>query len=162
MNQSAVLISDCRNDPRNQIVLQLENSLRTKTAFIVLGPQMSAGRCVYELDREAQLRPRLSQAAFHQVACAERLANRLHLTRITVIVQGRIACDDAQVGEARQPCHYVLRQTFGQGCEISVAARVFKWQYRDPETFVHRRWAWRRSIRRGGWPPCVLKSRLAL
>src|SRR6266576_3636247 len=112
MHQSAVLISDRRNDPRNQIVLQLENSLRTKTAFIVLGPQMSAGRCIHELDREAQLRPRLSQAAFHHVACAERLANSLNLTRITVIVQSRIACDDAEVGETRQPSDDVFRQSF--------------------------------------------------
>src|SRR5437660_997166 len=53
MHQRAILIRDRRNNPRNQIVLQLENRFRTETAFIVFSPQMSAGGRINELYREA-------------------------------------------------------------------------------------------------------------
>ena len=48
---------DRRDDPRNQLVLKLENRFRAEGALIVLGPEMRAGYRVHELHRETQLVP---------------------------------------------------------------------------------------------------------
>jgi hypothetical protein len=66
-----VHVGNRRNDPRNEVVLQLENRLRTEIAFVVFRPQMSAGRGIDELHGEAQFRPGLAKAALHHVPRAE-------------------------------------------------------------------------------------------
>ena len=78
--QNSVHVGDRRNDPRNQVVLQLEDRLRAEGAFVVLGPEMSAGDRVHELHREAQLRSRLPKASLHHVARAELLAGGTDVT----------------------------------------------------------------------------------
>ena len=75
VHQNAVPVGDRGDDPGHEVVLQRENRFRTKSAFIVLGPQMSTGGRIHELYREAQLGPCLAQAAFHHVTRAQFLAN---------------------------------------------------------------------------------------
>ena len=41
--QDAVHVGDRRDDPRNQLVLELENGFRAERALVVLGPEMRAG-----------------------------------------------------------------------------------------------------------------------
>ena len=127
---------DRRDDPRNQLVLELEDGLRAEGALVGLGPEMGAGHRVHELHREAQLRSRLPQAAFHHVARAELLAGGAHVDRLVRVARRRAARDHAQVREARQAGHDVFGQSLGQGREVGVGAAVLERQHRDPEALV--------------------------
>ena len=52
------------------------------------------------------------------------------------IASGGTEGDDAQIGEAGKSGNDFLRHTVGQRGEIGIAATVFKWQHRDPESLV--------------------------
>ena len=86
--QNPVHVRDRRNDPRNQVVLKLEDGLRAEGALVALGPEMGAGDRVHELDREAQLRSGLTNAAFHHVASTELLTDGADIARLTRILRG--------------------------------------------------------------------------
>ena len=72
-------VGDRRDDPRNQLVLQLENRFRAESALVVLGPEMSAGHRIHELHRDAQPRSRLAEAALHHIARAQLFADGSHI-----------------------------------------------------------------------------------
>ena len=129
VHQRAVLIRDRRNNPRNQIVLQLENRFRTETAFIVLSPQMSARSRINELYRDTQLRSRLPQAAFHHVARAQFCARGTHASRCG-------ARDHPEVREARQACDDLLGQRLGQSGDLGGCSAGLEGHHRDPESLV--------------------------
>ena len=134
--QHPVHIRNRRDNPRNQLVLQLENRLRTKVAFIVLSPEMSAVRRVDELNCQAQLCSRLSQAALHHVASAEILADGPHVPRLARMLRGRAPGNHSEVGESRQSGNDVFSQPLGQRHEFGIAAAVFEGQHGHPESFL--------------------------
>ncbi len=72
--QNALCVGNSGNDARNEIVLQLEESIRAERALVILGPKMGARDAIHKLDGQAQLRTCLAQAAFHHVARAEFVA----------------------------------------------------------------------------------------
>ena len=89
-------------------------SLGTERPVVGLRPEMRAGRRVDELHRDAQLRARLPEAAFHDVAGADLLADRAHVAACAGVAQRRAARDDAEIREAREPGHDLFGQSFGQ------------------------------------------------
>ncbi len=134
--QNAVHVRNRRDDPRNQIVLQLKDRLGTKGAFEVFSPEMSAAGRIDELNREPQLGPGLPKAAFHHVARAQFLAGGSHVKRLLRVARSRAARDHPEIREARQASHDFLGQPLCQGCELGVGAAVLERQHGDPEALV--------------------------
>ena len=141
VRQNAGAVGDGGDDPRHEVVLQLEDGVRAEGALVVLGPEMSAGDGVHELHGEAQLRSRLPQVAFHHVARAQFPARGADVDRLIHVTRRRAARDHPEVGEARQAGDDVLGKPVGQRREIGVGAAVLEWQHRDPETFLGARGA---------------------
>ena len=120
--QHPVHVGHRRDDPRHQVVLQLEQRVRAERAFVGLGPQVGPGRHVDELDRDAQLRPRLPQAPLHHVAGADRLAGIPGVLVLGDRAHRRAARDDPEVRETGQPGDDLLGQPLGQRREVGVGA----------------------------------------
>ena len=134
--QDAVHVGDSRDDPRNKVVLQLEDSLRRERPGVGLGPQVGAADGVDQLRGDAQRASRLAQASLHHVAGADLMADGPHVERATREAGGRAARDHPQVREPRQARHDLLGQPLGQGGEVRAAAAVLERQHRDPEGLV--------------------------
>src|SRR5664280_1529863 len=49
--QNALCVGNSGNDARNEIVLQLEESVRAESALVILGPKMGARDAIHKLDR---------------------------------------------------------------------------------------------------------------
>src|SRR5579872_1738638 len=50
VRQNAILIGHGGDNPRNQLVLQLEDRLRIESTLVSLRPEVRTGNCVRELD----------------------------------------------------------------------------------------------------------------
>ena len=134
--QNAVHVGNRRDDPGNQIVLQLEDRLGTEGAFEAFGPEMSAAQRIDELNGEPQPGPGLTQAAFHHVARAQFLPDRPHVDGCIGVPRRGAARDDPKVREARQARDDLFGHRLGQGREVGVGAAVLERQHRDPEAFL--------------------------
>ena len=97
---------------------------------------MGTRRCIDELDGEAQLGPRLAQAAFHHIARTEFLACGPYVHCLPGIARSGAPGDDAKIGESRQAGDDVLGEPFGQRCEFGVSAAVLEWKHSNPESFL--------------------------
>ena len=97
---------------------------------------MSTRDCVDELHRDAQLRSRLPQAALHDIARTEFLADGPDVPRFARIFRGRAPGNHSQVREARQASHDFLGQPLCQSRKICVGAAVLERQHGDPEALV--------------------------
>ena len=88
MNQDAMLVGDGGDDPRNQLVLELEDGLGMEGALVGLSPQVGARRCVDELDRDAQLGACLAKASLNHIPRAQFLAGRTEIHRLARMSRG--------------------------------------------------------------------------
>ena len=85
--------------------------------------------------------PDLAHAAFDDVVNTEGLGHLLHIHRLALVDEGRVARDDQQIAEARQLGDDVLGQSVGEEILVRFAAHIGEGQHRDRQML--RRPAWR-------------------
>ena len=89
---------DGTGDPTRHLVLQLEDVVEHTVKAV--GPDMRAGRRVYQLAGDANPVAGFAQAAFEHIAHAELTADLAQIGRLALVGKARIAGDDE---EPRQP-----------------------------------------------------------
>src|SRR5215471_1106992 len=91
---------DGRDNRARHLVLDRENT--AQFSVVALGPAMGAGHCIDELRCDADAVAASSDAALEQVACAQLPADLPEIDGLAPVLEGRIAPDDQELGEARQ------------------------------------------------------------
>src|SRR6516162_10208309 len=135
----------CRLDntgsAESDFVLKLENIFQR--AVETVGPQMRPAEGIDQLPGDPHLRSRLAHRAFQNVADAKFAPDLLHIYRLTLVGEGRIAGDDEEPADARERGDNLLDHTVGEIFLLWVATHVLEWQHR------YRRLVWQRE----GWFP---------
>ena len=90
---------DRTDHAHRELVLQIENIVLHPV--VALGPQMDAGLRLDELAGDANAVAELAHAAFEHVAHAELARDDLHVDRVTLVDEARIAGDDEQPSDPR-------------------------------------------------------------
>ena len=88
---------DRRYDARYEVVLHVEDGVRPERTVVGLRPEMRTVRGIDELCRHPQLRSRLPDAAFDDVAGANLTGNGADVGRRAGETRGRAPGDDAEV-----------------------------------------------------------------
>src|SRR5450432_1146848 len=101
MRQNPVGVSDSRDNARDELVLELKDCFGIESAFVILGPEMSAGNRVHELHCETQFCSGLPQASFHDKACTEFLAGVTNIDCLIGVPRNRAASDHLEIRKAR-------------------------------------------------------------
>ena len=109
------------HDARNEIVLEVENLVRIERTFVRFAPQLGARRRVRQLDRHAQARSSLPDAAVEHVP-SRFLAGA--------------SPDDTQIAEARQAGIDFCGQALREAGQTGLRAAEGEWCDRHPETLV--------------------------
>ena len=94
------LMRDRADDALGDPILKLEDVV--ERAFIALGPEMAAGRCIDELSGNAHAVRRFADAAFQHIAHAQVAADLLHIDGPALVGEARIARDHEQPAYVRQ------------------------------------------------------------
>src|SRR5262249_15026640 len=89
---------DHPREPERHPVLQLENIF--KRAIEAIGPQMRPGCRLDQLPGDADAAAGLAHRAFQHVSDAELASDLLHIDRLTLVTEARIAGDDEQPADA--------------------------------------------------------------
>ena len=110
---------------------------------------MRAGLCLDQVAGDAHPVAALAHAAFEHIADAEFAADLLHIDRLALVGEARIAGDDEEPADARQRGDDLLDHAVGEIFLLRVAAHVLERQDRDRRLVGERRAPVRRSARRG-------------
>ena len=87
-------------NPLGDLVLQVKDVL--ERAINAIGPDVRAAGRIDQLHGDAQAVSRLLHAAFQHVAHAELATDLLHVDCLSLVDEGRVACDDEEGTDTRQ------------------------------------------------------------
>ena len=118
-----------RDDDPGHLILDGEDVL--ELAVVSLGPDMPVGLRVDELNGDADAIGDLAHASFENVVHIEFTRDLLHLYRLPLVDEGRIARDDEQIAEARQLGDDVLGKAVGEEFLLRIAAHIGEWENGD-------------------------------
>ena len=113
---------DHRRRPRGCLPADGENIF--KIAVVALSPNVPIGFCVDQLNGDADAIAGLSHASLQHVFDPEFARDVLHLYRLALVHEGRVARDDEQVAETRQLCDDVLGEAVREKLLLWIAAHV--------------------------------------
>jgi len=120
---------DDAGDAGRDLVLKLENIL--ERAVEPVGPEMRASGCVDQLCSNTHPAAGLAHRSFEDVAHAEFARDLLHINRLALVGEGRIAGDDKEPADARQRRNDLLDHAICEIFLLGVAAHIGKRHYRD-------------------------------
>src|SRR6516165_8993255 len=120
---------DRADDAQRDLVLQFEDVVQR--AVIALGPDMHSARRLDQLRGDPHAVPDLAQAAFKHIAYAELAADLLQINRAAFISKGRVAGDDVEPSEPRQPGDDVLDDTVDEILLLGIAAHIGERHHRN-------------------------------
>ena len=118
-----------RDDRRRHLVLDREDVL--EVAVVALGPEVAVGLGVDQLHGDADALARLAHAALDDVLHAELARDLLHVDRLALVLERRVARDHEQLAEARQLGDDVLGDAVGEEFLLGIAAHVVERQDGD-------------------------------
>src|SRR6185437_7671135 len=107
-------------------------------AVIMFGPEMTTGYCIDELCADAQLLAGPAYAAFENVTHAKLSRDLFHIDRAILVNERRVAGDDEQPADTRQPGDQVFGHTVGEVFLIGAVAHIVEWQHSDRGTIRQR------------------------
>ena len=141
---------DDAGDARRHLVLKLEDIF--ERAVEAVGPEMRAGRRVDQLRGDAHPTAGLAHRAFEHIAHAELAPDLLHIDRLALVGEARIAGDDEEPADARERGDDLLDHAVDEIFLLRVAAHIGEGQHRDRRLVGERqrRWSWRRWALGGG------------
>ncbi len=117
------------NDRAGHFVLNGEDVL--ELAVIAFRPDVPVGLCVDQLHGDTDAIADLAHASLEHVFDVELAGNFLHLHRLALVHEGRVARDDEKVAETRQLGDDVLGEAVGKEFLLGIAAHVDQRQHRD-------------------------------
>ena len=109
-------------DARRDLVLQREDV--GQLAVVSLCPDMIAGRRVHKLGGDAHPLSALAHASFEHIAHPEIAPHLLHVRRLALVDERRIASDDEEPAQARQRCDDVLGDPVAEIFLLGIAGHV--------------------------------------
>src|SRR5215831_15600653 len=116
--------SEERRNGAGDLVLNRKHVLNLPV--VALGPAVGAGHGVGELHRDADAVATTANAALQDVAHAKLPRYLAHVGRLPLVLEGRVAGDDEQVGEPRQLGYDVVGDAVAEIVLLPVAADVFE------------------------------------
>src|SRR6516164_3854916 len=120
---------DDTGDARSNLVLKMEHVL--KRAVEVVSPEMGAVKGIDQLCGDAYPLPSFAHRAFEDIADAEFAPHLLHVDRLALVREGRVASDDEQRRITRQGSDDLLDHAVGEIFLLRVATQIGEGQYRD-------------------------------
>jgi hypothetical protein len=110
---------------------------------LLVAPRSSGMRCgeagLDQLSRQADAVARLAQAAFEDIAHAKLASDLFHIDRPSLVDKGRVAGDDAEPFDPRQPGDDVLDNAVDEVFLLGIAAHIGERQYRDRRSVLEKR-----------------------
>ncbi len=113
---------DHAGDARGHLVLKLEDIF--ERAVEPIGPQMRAGHRVDQLADNAHATAGLAHRAFEHVPNAEFAADLLHVDRLALVREARIAGDDEEPADAGERGDDLLDHAVGEIFLLRIAAQI--------------------------------------
>ncbi len=144
---------DDSSDTDGHLVLQLEDVV--ERAVETVGPEMRSIGCVNQLCGDPHPAASFAHRAFEHIADTQFATDLLHIDRLALVNEGRIAGDDKEPADAGECGDDLLDHAVGEILLLRVAADIGKGQHRD------RRLVGERQRRRLGSPhPRAMRASL--
>ncbi len=141
---------DRRDDGLGDFVLHGEHV--GEVAVVALRPDMAAGGDVVELRRDAHAVAALAHAALDHIADAELLGDLLHMHRLALVDERRVARDHEEPAQLGQCGDDVFADAVGKILLLRIAAHVGEGQHGDGRPVGHGSRPRMRFLRqRTGW-----------
>ena len=93
-------------------------------AVVTFGPQMHAGRCVDELDVDADALTRSPDTSLEHVTDTELASDPAYVCCLAAVLEARIARDDEQLAGTRQLGNHIVGDPIGKILLLDLATQV--------------------------------------
>src|SRR5260370_39769868 len=124
-----------RDNRAHHLILDRENV--DEFTVVPLRPAVGARHGIDELRGDADTVAAAPDAPLQQVASVKLQADLPEIDRLALVLEGRIAADDHELGESRQLGCNVLGDAVAEIVLLRVAAEIGEWEDRDGGPIPH-------------------------